>query len=126
MATQFPHTGHIIVTNPANANQLWGVLWSAKEPGNTANGQTFQAQNGYRDTNTPGPGPDAYIIHTRLTADQKAELELFVGGGLPARWLLEGLTSGQLNTWRSEITVAFDQPSHVDWVAATPYVPVDL
>lgn len=126
MATRTPHTAHVIVTNPANANQLWGVLWSEEEPGNSANGQTFQAKNAYRNTETPGPGPDAYIVHTRITVAQKAELEEFIGGGTPARWLSEGLSAGQLNTWRDEITVAFDQPSHVDWVAATPYVSVDL
>lgn len=125
MPSDTPHTMHVIVDNIANANQLWETLWSEKEPGNTANGQTFNIENAYRDTNTPGAGPDAWIINSPCTVAQKAEIEEFMSGTNPARWLLER-SAGQLNTWRSNIVAyAFDQ-DHKAFVDATTYVPADL
>lgn len=116
MATDTPHTMHVIVTNPANANQLWATLWSEKEPGNTANGQTFGPENRFRQKS--GPQSPVYVIHTRCTATQKAEMEQYMAGTNPARWLLER-SNGQLDTWRNQIdAVAYDQPDHAAWVDA--------
>lgn len=116
MATDTPHSMHVVVANPANVNQLWETLWSEKEPGNAANGQTFGPGNRFR--RRTGPAGPYYVIHTRCTATQKAEMEEYMSGTNPARWLLER-TAAQLNTWRSEIdAIAYDQPNHAAWVDA--------
>lgn len=132
MATEWQYAISAAVYNVAFANQLWGVIWSsAPSDIRGSNSNTFNAQNAYRDTNTPGQGPDAYVIASRLKKAQRDELVEFLGGANPARWISEGLTAAQLNNFRSNIVAVVGEANaieagHAAFISSLDLVPVEL
>lgn len=132
MATQWKYAATIIATNPAFANQLWSALWSTADSSlRGSNSNTFNAQNAFKDSTTPGPGPDAYICCTRLLQSQYDQLVTFQSGGYPQPWLDSGITQAQINQFRSNTEMNLGdadmiESQHAQFVADRNYVPTGL
>lgn len=122
----YPHTASIICSNAGHGNLLWPTLWLEAEPHNApAQANTFTDFDKFQDSTVPGPAPFLWCVNTPLTATQKAELEVFLSGGYPQRWLDAGVPSGNMDTWRGSFVIEFDLPDHAAFVQANNLVPVE-